>query len=294
MAIIDQTYLTNVGGPTVSSGVLDALSAEIVSYLGHNVEEATYIQWIDGQGAPYVVVDEWPVTRIYFAAVGKRQVAEIKYTGTGVASVEILSDRIDVYSGDHTTNLTFGHYATISAMVTAINDISDWTCTKVTGVDGDLPSNYMFPMFLNFGQQDARVIQFLYGPDDSLDLVPDYSTNRHLLSPTGVSGNGFIQAGFDYMTPQRAAVPVGEIPEGKRNVLVHYKAGWASDEIPETLKSVCARMASDYVTASQTSGSLKSVKIGDYSHTMADVSSTIRGFADRYAGDLSQFANVEL
>ena len=271
MQIIDQAYLTSIGGPTIGDAGLAALSAAVEDYLGRgDLAADDRVEWVDGTGERWVRLDSWPITRVYWLACRTVRSLAIQFSGSGRASVEIDRTSLTLRSGTTDTTILFSGFATLDALKTEIETNAGWTCTVSTG-HGERPSTYLRPEFISLGvDSTTRTEALVLTADGAVDARPDQQADRDLITSTAVS-------------------------EGLGNVFVHYRAGYESGSVPAGLQQAVARMASDWFHELKHASNLTAEKIADYSYEPAvRAGQDMKPIVERYAADLNPYRNMGL
>jgi hypothetical protein len=76
-----------------------------------------------------IILKNRPIDTIYYAGYGTENAIEVKYTGTGLASVQIETTRVRLFENLVATEYLYSSYATLSTLATAMNGKANFTVT---------------------------------------------------------------------------------------------------------------------------------------------------------------------
>lgn len=239
--------------------LITQISAAVEDWCDRSFHQATYRQWYDGNGSRYLALRQYPVTRLYQVANNTQDMGRLAYTGTAPeAFASSDGATLTLIDGDTPTDLTLSDYSTVTALKAAIEG-GNWTFTITSGADNYVPTK-MRP-FSQYVESAGDVVD-IEMPDESIDArVSD-------------SSEWLIE---------------GIFPQGRSNVFVWYRAGYAS--IPEDIKNAVIRMVVDAENMSERDNTLKSEKLGDYSYTAGDIDP--QSIVNTYASELRRYKRVE-
>ena len=197
---------------TILETIRDSVEDWVESYCHRTFESASYSKYYDGNGGQYLQLDDYPITGLTRVASGRRSAIRVKNTSTyTTASISVTSTGL-VFTKDGTSNstITFASYATMGAVVTAINALgSGWSATIESSDYTSFKSSELVEMFGKSAIDSNWV--YLDMPDQAIDdfeVLPD---------------RGEIYRGMSW-------------PSGNRNIFVEYTLGYSSATMPEDLQ----------------------------------------------------------
>ena len=222
-----------------AAAVAQAISM-IETYTGRTFDATDYIQWVDGSGTQELVIDQYPVIKVYRVSTCGKDTFTIENSSSLPYTVNITpNDTMQLtVAGATTSELTLSDYTTLALMKAAVDAIGTWTMNVLTE---DIPK-HIRPMIGN--GVSGGLIQ-IESPDDDNDIIVNS------ISPS-VIANYF---GF---------------PGGYANIFISYSAGYETADLPADLTNTATQLAADVVRGVTNDKSMKSEKIGDYSYTRGD------------------------
>ena len=243
--------------------------------------EATYKSWLNGTGKNYLLLDNWPVTRLYRVATARNDaIRSLTYSGSGThADVSVTSSAVELHwldaaAAEHTSSVTFSGNATIADLGAALNAVSDWGC-QVQAEHNNEASALLRPIDGAWAVSPDDVD--LEIPDEGVNARIDPDTNRMITGPC--------------------------FPAGVENVFAWYKAGYALKEddvdhtqvntegtVPDGLTLATNMIVKDVFDLRQHDDTLRSEKLGDYSYATKDIDSVVL----KHWVDLVPYVNVEI
>jgi len=212
-AAVSITSNLSAGDPsTILETIRDSVEDWVESYCHRTFESASYSKYYNGNGGHYLQLNDYPITGLTRIASGRRAAIRVKNTATyTTASISVTSTGL-VFTKDGTSDstITFASYATIGAVVTAINALgSSWSATIESSDYTSFKSSELVEMFGKSAIDDNWV--YLDMPDEAID-------NFEVLP-----SRGEIYRGMGW-------------PDGNRNIFVEYTVGYSSATMPEDLK----------------------------------------------------------
>ncbi len=244
--------------------LINQISDKIERMAGRRFASQTYHEWHDGTGQP-IKVRNWPIITCQRVAFGDANAFSLAYTGSAIrATVDLFRDDDGATGGVRlhstaangtvtTTTETFADNASASALVTALNGVSDWTVTLLE----DTPS---------------------------LDLNTDCGGNAkdttvNVTFPDTDNATARIDSKRGLIT----GVTTGDWPQ---SVLVHYTGGYAT--IPNDVNLLANEMVNAAFTVGRHDPNVTSESLGDYSYSLA---STLE-MTERWAGLLAPYMEI--
>jgi len=223
---------------TGEDSLLNRIGAEacrrVETYCGRTFASATYNEWLDGTGTRSLLLRNYPVTEVRRVCTGRATGALVKNTGSAQwASIEVTSTQCNLFEqGQSDVNLTLSTYSTLSALVTAINNQSNWEASAISGYES-IPTSEIAPM----PATDAL------GVNAAL-VVPAQEVTARLEKDRGELWRA------------------GGWPAGRQNVFVSYTAGYSTIP-PEIVQAVLELAALRYYRKA-VDITVSSKRLGDY------------------------------
>lgn len=227
---------------------INAASNDIENLCNRSFASATYRHVLDGTGARTLLLPQGPVSGVSYVAVKRDDVIRVKYAGTSTmyATVEVTSSAVRLsVDGASPTSLAFSTYTTLTTLAAAISAVSGWTATVISSRFASFPSSE-----LCIDQPRNVLNNFLTlrvpVPEDSRFQV---GTNSPILTlmDTEYQPAELAWRGSHLPRPSGYGFEVNRWPEGHRNIVVKYTAGYAT--IPPTVQAAANELASNYFGA---------------------------------------------
>jgi len=197
---------------TILETIRDEVEDWVENYCHRTFESASYAKYYDGNGGQYIYLNDYPITALTRVATGRRSAIRIKNTADyTTASISVTSTGL-IFTKDGTSDstITFADYATISAVVTAINALgSSWSAVIESSDYTSFKSSELVEMF----GKSAIDSNWVY-----LD-IPDQAIDDFEVSPA----RGELYRGMGW-------------PEGYRNIFIEDTAGYSSTTMPSDLQ----------------------------------------------------------
>ena len=271
---IDSRALTTLASVkrlmNISVTTYDTILTELINQVSDRIERETsrrfaaanYSEWTDLYDDSAMTVRNRPIIRVNRVRSYCEEAISAKYTGSGIEAAVIVTydeegqnGNVRLYSvsaaGTETTNdLSMATYPTLSTMVTAMDAVSDWTVSRVSGPDGQVTSLV---------------------PHNGMDAL---NTTAYLMW-----ASSFENA---YRINHRLGIVVfGGCKSGM--VQVQYRGGY--ETIPDDIAGVCNQLVQSAYFAGLHDGNLSSESIPDYSYALADqvkITEAQRSILDAY------------
>ena len=263
--------------------LLDQTCVAIATACRRTFGVATYRQWLDGNGSDFLLLDNWPILNLYRVVTSTQNAGTVQYAGSGMHADISITDAqcelhwMDAAGTEQDKALTFEANATVQALVTAINAVTDWTATVNSGFETQ-PSVFLRPLSG----------EWVKSPD-TVDLVtPDEA------AAVRIADDGLRRI---------ERMDGGRFPRGVQSVLAWYKAGYTlmqDDEthsrmlvegtVPKDLTLLANQIMQQVYHGSKKDPSLKSETIADYKWAESDIFSAI----EKHWPELSQFAAKDI
>jgi len=212
-AAVSITSNVAAGDPSeILESIRDSIEDWVENYCHRTFESASYAKYYDGNSEQYLQLDDYPITALTRVATGRRSAIRVKNTADyTTASISITATGV-VLTKDGTSDstITFASNATMGAVVTAINALSDsWSAVIESSDYTSFKSTELVEMFGKSAIEDNWI--YLEMPDKAID---DFE-----VSPA----RGEIYRGMCW-------------PEGERNIFTEYTAGYSSSTMPSDLQ----------------------------------------------------------
>lgn len=249
-----------------------SLATDILeNYCNRQFESQEYIESVNGVGDNYIILPNYPITKISDISPDlydgiKISVDNTIYSvGYAISNTSIIFTSIDFDGVEVETELTYATYPRMSQLSTAINSISGLSTELSTQYENE-PSKKLkkdYGMIIG-GQTDY--LQFY-----KIDLQLKYSVKNKTVDVVEVNRNlynsTYIRYTAGYVFPDDISIPA------------------ISGTVPRDLSYVCNKLANLMLNSSvqdYTNPDLKSESLGDYSYTKfsKDTSSVISLMAD--------------
>jgi len=259
MALTDinkvKSYLgiTSCDNDDIIQAQIEAVSTAIESLTNRTFTKQDFVEEINALDNSLILTNT-PVNNIYGAFVGDKNVIKIDYTGTGIGSVEVYTDKVTLYENFSGTSYAFSTYSTISTLATQMNTQSNFTVTVE-----DTDYNGWSPKLLWTGNQAIDVD----GEDIYLEMAYEPSIVTEIY-------NGLYNV------------------QTNRYHKVLYNGGYTT--IPEDLQEIATKAVVDLYQSRKADMTLQSEKIGDYSYTRGS-SSEVTNIVKSYKSILSIYMN---
>lgn len=225
------------------------ISARIERWCGRTFHDASYREFYNGRGDPYIYVDHPPLISVERVSVGRVDAVRIECDDSTVQRAFVtVTDATNLICGHwvgataSTNTLAFSDYATLTALVAAVNALgTGWTAT--------------------LGLSD-------YGGYTSADLIAVTGlnvANGAAYLPMPDAGESDFEA--DCSSGNNGMILLGASLRGTRAVEVKYTGGYAA--IPEDVRQAAVELVAMAHHESQRDPSLTSERLADYAWTAA-------------------------
>ncbi len=250
--------------------IIDATDERICEYCNRNFTFQEYTQSEFGYGSSEILLSNWPISNILFAATGRTGVMTVDFAGTSLGSIEVeINDNDSTYEIRFTEDMvvtgivTLALTGNISDVATAITALPNWTAT-VQQDTGTYPARSVLPNFYSNIEQNDQICIF---------------------APTGFLNLAAIQRSKGEYNADRT---IGTAEQ----FTIIYKGGY--ETIPDALKDAATQISADTFKYGKTASSgLSSEKIGNYAWT-AGVKSFIAEILPSWYSVLTNFKNPSM
>ena len=232
----------------------------IDSYCNKTLLTGTYAEYYDGNGDLFLQLDHYPITGLTRIAIGRRSAIRVQNTDDYTsATISVTSTGIILTkNGTPNSTVLFATYATMSAVVTAINAVgSGWSAVINNSDYNSFKSTELVQMFGKSAIKDNWV--YLDIPEEACDNFEIYP-NR---------GEIYRFGGWD---------------EGHNNIYAEYTAGYITTPLDLEL---AIEMFVKYIWSKRDEDTfgIKAYSLGDISTTFengGDIPSEIKLILNKY------------
>jgi len=249
--------------------IIDNVTDAVEEYCDRLFMSRTYTNdRYDGDGTNELYLDNYPVTQITKLCTQIYNVIKIKYSDTSDTASDAyiriadstLSLNVVTSSGTSTTNIDFSTYTSLSSVSDQINAQSNWTAEVSSGYE-------------NYASTELLDQEYGYCKDQNVwvSIADNRKGDFELYEDTGLihlNGSWF--------------------PEGNRNIVVTYTAGYTSSTKPKLLEDAVLELCALEYKKLEKDMTVKSEKLGDYSYTIADI---LTSMTPSIENKLSHFKN---
>jgi len=171
-------------------------------------ESTSYKEYSNGDGSAHLFLKQFPIISVSRLSIGRNNAIKVNNSATSTyATVSVTSTGVVLNKDGTETTLLFADYATITLMVAAINNETNWSASVVNSSYASYASTELIEVM---GQECLNAswayLEIPHEPDSAFEVFPD---------------SGIIHR-------------PGGFPRGHRNIRTDYTAGWAT--LPEDLK----------------------------------------------------------
>jgi len=274
------TYIANV-------------SPIIEDYLLRDLETKTRIEWHPSSDDNVLILNEYPVTKVYGVLGNQTNWAEINITNSdAILGITYRQDDALEYYVDMTLDfgedeltLTVSDYADLQALIDAITTQLDaWSFTYTTNVDSNYASMSLATLLSLKTEQGGENLQIvLWGADKTSQLDYTLEANREIILSNRV----------------RIA---------SNSLMCKYTAGYelptttSYGTLPRAIVDVCNRMIKDITSQDAGSGvdlnyqreKLGNAEIANWDYDKAIQGTYIYGLIERYKEQLDRYKKVDI
>lgn len=256
----------------VTDATYDAYVTAIIPYLQNSIEEycdrlfdiTTNTEWVRYQNDRNIIVQQYPITDIIMVG-NPVQVANLTFPTTSDYNIEIKSDMVTVTDmndpGFAQDSYTFAANTTLASLKTAIEgDYPLITVTITTGYT-TMVSKLLRTGTGSYWTGAQRIFCQARVPNLSERCI-------EFAEDSGISFSYTLDFYFN------------------ENIVIIYKSGYATADMPKELKLICADMVSDMIEASKKPdlGIYIAEGITNYNYRIADgiyIKDLIKTYEDR-------------
>jgi len=259
------------GDPSdVVQDILNGVDEWVKEYCHRDFEETTYTkEEYDGTGDVSLFLNQYPVTGLTRVSIGRVNAIMVNNSSSDATSayVTVSSTGITLTVNGGTNNgedtLSFSTYTTMQDLVDAINALSKgWQAELLSNNYADYKSTELIPKYGAYCGSGAG-----WGETWAYLEMPDKPLSDFKLYPD--RGEIYYSGGF---------------PEGHKNIIVDYTAGYTSSTMPNDLNlAVKIAVKFLYQKREEESFGLKDYSLGFVKQSFADIlPSEVLNILDRY------------
>lgn len=250
-----------ITSPSSQDGIINTMIPIVTSiieeYLDRNIESATNIELINIQDNN-IFTENYPINRILYVGVP-----------TEAIRIEGLTDG--------------------QSMICEITGLYYYSSPFAT------PTSFLFSTSTTFALLKAAVETAI--PTLTLNLLmPSTTLTSFLLESSGSTIMYPARFSGTFIKRDSRTIELIDLDScgnlWSNQIYLVYTSGWDIDDVPPALKKIAFDMVSDLVNilSLSTNSGIKSESLGDYSYTLADVSSNLSGdMINKYKNDLYPF-----
>jgi len=270
----DDDNTTNISDTEKLRYIIDQTNAQIAQKCGRTFGSTTYKEWVEGDGTPYLVLDNYPITQVKLVSTASVDVMTIKATGFPLATVSSNNSSIVLSSiattGTESENVfNYSEYANVSSLVTAMDDVSGWS-SEVLSNNSDALTQLIRPVDSAWSVDENT---YMRSPYLGSNMRIAYDSNSTLESIGGGSfcGDVFVWYVAGYTLPVCDDVGGTITTEGN---------------VPEGLTLTANTIIKDVLDGIDEDKNMSHEKIGDYSYIRGDIIDCV----DRHWHSLNQYS----
>ena len=303
--------ITGSSQDALITALITETSGQIERYLRRTLTATTYKAWYDGTGGPELRLLQYPITAIYQVSVtnssvayvtnnNSSAVATLSFDGTSLTLASIAADGTETLA-----TLAVATYKSLSALQTAINALTGWTCTLQNQAAGNLPATFLRPIYgqdaLSPGQADlimpdspsaVKIIS-----EDMIEIINSEQFPQWDIFPNAQLPNR-MSALQPSLTPPTFSYG---FPPGSKNVFVWFKAGYdlPTDSVDGTLPAglllTAHQIIWDVLGSTKLNSNMSSERIGDYSYNLREsLPGAVGSAITNRRRDLNQYRRVSI
>lgn len=271
-----QMGLTATGPDARTSYAITIASKAIEAFCGRTFALTTRRQWLDGTGFDRMLLLEWPITALNGVAISGLESITISSTFTQAAASTTDTGMnlawFDSAGDSQSSTLAFATYKTMTTLAAAVNLVTGWTATVLSGC-GAYPTVLLKPWMSGPCSTSTTISFFVPGQWVQARIASD--SNRQIIRSSSWASY------FNQVGGRDSRQPI--FPEGNGNIFVWYTAGYTepvdnptssalttAGNVPEDLTAVANVVAKAAMDAANISaGGIQSESIGNYSYSLS-------------------------
>lgn len=226
------------------NGVTDAIER----YCKRHFKQADYALWMNDKGHSRLWVPNRPISEVKMISDGIVEVISLRHEDDDASwaftratdSVVVITS--ETGSVETSTSFTYADYASITALVAAMDAVANW--------DVDLLS-------ANYG---------IKNPSNIRPIEASYCRDQYV----------YLSAPYWYVNDYQVEYDKGcivwnsaKFPKGVNNIYISYTGGYADGEVPPELTTAVLQLCRMVAGSIEDDPTLKSFRLGDYAWTKA-------------------------
>jgi len=267
---------------------IDQVNDLIGKKCARNFGSATYKEWVDTKGESFVVLNNYPITRVKLVSRSSTDLMSIEGTGFTLATTSsngssvVLSSVATDGETDTDNVLNYATYANVNSLSTAVNLLSGWEA-EVLGDNGNAMTSLIRPVESDWALDEKA---YLSGPQMGGKARISYDSDA------------ILDLGSEFRSKFRSEFR-SEFRSDGGTVFVWYVAGYTLPvcdasggtlttvgNVPEGLTFVANEIIKDFYESKDEDRNFKEESEGDWKAARDGLSSAI----DRHWSDLNQYA----
>ena len=242
--------------------LIDRSTSAIENYTGRKLMSRAYNrQMYMGSGCEKLILEQYPVTRVFRISTSELNVFSIRQTGAATfATLTITPTLVRLDTDGVVTDLTIGNYTLISDVVNAINAVAGWQCTLLQsewgarkawylGVDGTTKVSELFPVAAAYCKSPILA----WGRIPSLFDMTEYWLEKRGVDEDRDPGILYAPGGF---------------AKGCY-FWIDYQAGFS--QCPASLEEACLLLVKYKWDSLSHDNTVQSESLGDYHYSLKDI-----------------------
>ena len=270
----------------IASSLLDSSSGAIRNWLRRDLDYKTSRDWLELNGnCADVFLPEWPVRRVRMLG-GLINLGTLRYEGdlSAMPSIESTLDRlvlmqyVNGLQEEHI--LDYATYPTWSVLSAAIQAVSGWKI-YTSSIWDSYPTRLIRPVGGISSQ--GIIIEGVLWTGIRYKLL-----DERRLELDGIVGNWcYVEWDAGYNIPTEVVIDSSSSSSSPTVIDASIPV------LPEEIQYVCAQVARDMFTLSQTNGGMKrSETVKNYSYTLSPDAKELLDLVQRYAVILSKYRKI--
>ena len=193
--------------------ILDGVDSFVKGYCDRDFESTSYKEYQNGNDRQNLFLKQYPIISISRLSIGRNDGIKVNNTASSTyATVSVTSTGVVLNKDGTTTTLLFTANTTLTDMVAAIGNETNWQASVITSSYASFASTELVEvMGLQCLDSSWAYLEIPDEPESDFDVYAD---------------EGYLFKG-------------GGFARGHRNIRVDYTAGYSSDDMPDRLKMAC-------------------------------------------------------
>ena len=276
----DDEAIGDIGNIESIRYAIDQTNSLISEKCGRAFGSTTYKEWVPTKGSDYIVVNNYPITKIKLVAPNSVYLMNVEATGFPIATVSsnnssIMLNSIDTEGVEVESVFSYATYANVSSVVTAIDAVTGWDASVESSYSDSL-TQLIKPIDSEWAVNEKA---YFSGPYLGTSASVEYDTDAVVKLGTNYFGDSIGSCYGEVFIWYTAGYTLPVCDEVGANLTT-------VGNVPEGLTGLANQIISEILAMKDEDGNMKSEGIGDYNYSRQDVVSAI----DRHWKDLSSYA----